>query len=169
MSTLTRTYEVRAIPAAALAELRDRDDAGRPPRIVITDGGNPIRCCLQVSQPGERLALVSYAPLRRWARERRADPGAYDEVGPVFIHPEPCDGATSDTVPAQYLAAPRVYRVYGADGAIRGGRLVGPGESHDRVIAELVADPETAVVHARALEFGCFTYEIRPVRAAQRP
>ena len=50
----------------------------------------PIRCCLGRSRPYETIALVSYAPLRRWARETGARPGPYDEVGPVFIHPEEC-------------------------------------------------------------------------------
>ena len=30
-----------------------------------------------------------------------------------------------------------------------------------RMLSGLFADPEVAVVHARALEFGCFTFEVR--------
>jgi Protein of unknown function (DUF1203) len=161
MTTLTRSYEIRAIDPPVAAALRDRDDAGAPPRIVVSDGRNPLRCCLQLSRPGERLALVSYAPLRRWALQTQASPGPYDEVGPVFIHPEPCDGLPSDWDPSEYFASPRVFRAYGSDGAILRGRYVPAGEETDAVITELLADPEVAVVHARALEFGCFTFEVR--------
>lgn len=87
------TYEIQAIPSDVLAELRAKDDAGAAPRRVVhTEGGSPLRCCMERSEPGESLAFVSYSPLRRWARETGADPGAYDETGPVFIHPHDCGG-----------------------------------------------------------------------------
>ncbi|MGW2715123.1 DUF1203 domain-containing protein, partial [Streptomyces sp. NPDC001356] len=62
------TYTARPVPAEVLQELRTADDAGRRP-VPVTDeeGGAPLRCCLRHSVPGERIALVSYAPLRRWA------------------------------------------------------------------------------------------------------
>jgi hypothetical protein len=80
-------FEVRAIAPDVLRELLWSDDSGKQP-VLLTDaeGGAPLRCCLQPSQAGEQVALVSYAPLRRWAREVGAAPGPYDEVGPVFIH-----------------------------------------------------------------------------------
>ena len=92
-SEMTRAYRVRAIEPDVLAQLRRRDDAGHPPRIMTDEeGGSPLRCCLRPVRPGELVALVSYAPLFRWAQQTGADPGPYDEVGPVFIHPEPCAG-----------------------------------------------------------------------------
>lgn len=111
------------------------------------------------------MALVSYAPLRRWARQTGADPGPYDEVGPVFIHPRPCDGPAGTGYPQELAGSRRVFRAYRADGTIRGGRLVEPHQVADQgaaaeMIGEIFADPEVAVVHARAVEFGCFTFEI---------
>lgn len=87
------TYLARPVGAAALKQLRESDDAGRP-MCPFTDeeGGAPLRCCLRPSRRGERTALVTYAPLRRWAAETGAEPGAYDEQGPVFIHAEECPG-----------------------------------------------------------------------------
>ena len=164
----TRTWRVRAIPADVLAELRVTDDAGNPPRLRSdADGGSPLRCCLSASRPGEEIALVSYAPLRRWARETGADPGPYDEVGPVFIHPRSCEGPAGDGFPAPYQGtARRVFRAYAADGTILGGRLAEPDELSrearaDRVLSEVFADPRVALVHARAVEYGCFTFEVR--------
>lgn len=79
---MTTTYEVRAIDPTVLKQLRERDDAGRA-RAPVTDpeGGAPLRCCLRHSEAGERIVLVSYAPLRRWAAEADAEPGPYDECG----------------------------------------------------------------------------------------
>jgi hypothetical protein len=160
-------FEVRAIDPTVLARLRVTDDAGHAPRVITEGaGGSPLRCCLRGSRPEERIALVSYAPLRRWARESGADPGPYDEVGPVFIHPGPCHGPRGTGYPEDFIGWQRMFRAYRADGSILRGRLasadeVGDPSSADRLLAEIFADPEVAVVHARAVEFGCFTFEIR--------
>ncbi|MDI1460736.1 DUF1203 domain-containing protein [Catellatospora sp. KI3] len=95
---MTGDYVVKAISAEVVGQLRRFDDARRPPRLSVdAEGGAPLRCCLRRSRAGETLALVSYAPLRRWAADTGADPGPYDEVGPVFIHAEPCDGVSPGT------------------------------------------------------------------------
>jgi hypothetical protein len=162
-----RSFEVRAIDPAVLAGLRARDDLGQAPRLAVdADGGAPLRCCLRASQPGETTALVSYAPLRRWAAEAGADPGPYDEVGPVFIHAGECGGPDGADYPAAFAGSRRVLRSYSAAGRILGGRLVEPDEVRDpaaagSVLAGILADPNVALVHARALEYGCFTFEIR--------
>ncbi|HEX9067006.1 MAG TPA: DUF1203 domain-containing protein [Streptosporangiaceae bacterium] len=163
----TRTWQVRPISADALAELRTADDAGNPPRLVTdSGGGSPLRCCLSSSAPGEQIALVSYAPLRRWTAETGADPGPYDELGPVFIHPRDCGGPAVCGFPVAYLGSCRMFRAYSADGSILGGRLTEAGElgsieDAGRVLDEVFTDPRVAVVHARAVEFGCFTFEVR--------
>jgi len=162
-----RAIEVRAIDPPVAAELRIADDAGRPPRVAPDrDGGSPLRCCLRRSSPGEPIALVSYAPLRRWAMRTGADPGPYDEIGPVFIHPRQCHGQHDDGYPAEFLGSPRVLRAYTAGGRIHGGRLATAEEVRDQagataLLEQIFADPRVAVVHARAVEFGCFTFEIR--------
>lgn len=152
---------VRPIDPAVVAQLRRRDDAGRVPvPTVEQQGGSPLRCCLRAGRPGERVLLVSYAPLRRWAAARGVDPGAYDEVGPVFVHAEPCPGPAGTGWPDDFRGSPRVLRGYAADGHIVGGILVGAGDEPEGAVARLLADPTVAVVHARALEFGCFTFAV---------
>jgi hypothetical protein len=164
---MTRTYEIRAIEPEVLDQLRERDDAGHPPRLLVDEeGGSPLRCCLRRVRPGEKVALVSYAPLRRWAAQTGAEPGPYDEVGPVFIHPEPCPGPESKGFPNALRDSRRVLRAYAPDGRILGGRLVEPdpsgsNSSAEAALAELFADPAVALVHVRAVEFGCFTFEAR--------
>src|SRR3954447_23142173 len=100
MNVRTQTFTVRPIESAVADEVRVLDDAGRRPREVVdADGGTPLRCCLPLSRPGERLLLASYAPLRRELAGPGADQGASDEVGPVHLHAEPCDGAVGDAWP----------------------------------------------------------------------
>ncbi|MGW2519226.1 DUF1203 domain-containing protein [Streptomyces sp. NPDC001617] len=152
------TYTARPITPVILKELRSADDAGRE-MVPVTDdeGGAPLRCCLRRSEPGERIALVSYAPLRRWAAETGARPGAYDEQGPVFVHAEQCPGPDGDGYP--FADAHRTVRRYSADGHILGGELVDAAD--DEAFRNAFDDPAVALVHVRAVEFGCFLYEVR--------
>jgi len=170
MTSLTQVstgFEVRAIARGVLAELRVSDDAGNAPVLLTdADGGAPLRCCLRRIRPGEQVALVSYAPLRRWARETGAKPGPYDEVGPVFIHPRECSGPDGSGYPGSFATSARVLRAYNAGGRILGGRLVdadpdGSPVPVESALAEMFADPAVALIHGRALEFGCFTFEVR--------
>ncbi|MCI2421997.1 DUF1203 domain-containing protein [Saccharopolyspora sp. K220] len=158
------TFHVSPIEPAVLDVLRKLDDAGREPSIRIEDDeyGEPLRCCLRRGRPGERIALVSYAPLRRWARDTGIDPGAYEEVGPVFIHAETCDGPDSPAWPEELRGTRRVLRSYASDGRILGGCLL-DGTTHlsERTAGDLLLDPDVALVHVRAVEFGCFLFEAR--------
>ncbi|MFE9921140.1 DUF1203 domain-containing protein [Streptomyces sp. NPDC005774] len=158
----TTPLAVHPIPGAVLTDLRALDDAGRPP-VPRTDeeGGAPLRCCLRHSEPSESIALVSYAPLRRWAAETGADPGPYDEQGPVFIHAEDCAGPRGDDG-LPFTAAHRVLRRYAFDGSILGGRLVETPDAFAPALTEAFTDLEVALVHVRAVEYGCFLYEVRP-------
>ncbi|ARF55348.1 DUF1203 domain-containing protein [Streptomyces gilvosporeus] len=169
----------RPLPIApsVLKELQVADDAGRPvvPFTAHEDGvplacvGSPLRCCLRSIEAGDRVALVSYAPLRRWAAATGADPGAYDEQGPVFVHAEAGVCAGPDAAAAGYpFARPgalRTVRRYNAEGQIVGGRYFEIPEDAQRgfddVLDEAFADPEVALVHVRALEYGCFQFEVR--------
>ncbi|MCX4974452.1 DUF1203 domain-containing protein [Streptomyces sp. NBC_00620] len=152
------TYTARAITPVILKELRSVDDAGRG-MVPVTDeeGGAPLRCCLRRSLPGEVIALVSYAPLRRWAASTGVDPGAYDEQGPVFIHAEACAGPDGAGYP--FANAHRTVRRYSAEGRILGGQLVAAPD--DAAFRNAFDDPAVALVHVRAVEYGCFLYEVR--------
>ncbi|MBV9293866.1 MAG: DUF1203 domain-containing protein [Frankiales bacterium] len=158
---------VQAIPGDVVDALRVQDDAGRTPRHTLdADGGTPLRCCLRLSRPGEELLLLSYAPLRRWAAATGADPGPYDEVGPVFVHRAPCDGYAGDGIPPELTGSPRMLRAYSADGSILRGVLA-DGRDLAATTAQLLSDPAVAFVHARAVDVGCFTFAIH--RATSTP
>ncbi|GAA4074432.1 DUF1203 domain-containing protein [Streptomyces shaanxiensis] len=153
-------YHARPIDPTALKELRSVDDAGRR-MVPVTDeeGGAPLRCCLRRSAVGERIALVSYAPLRRWAAGNGVDPEAYDEQGPVFVHAEECAGPDGEGLP--FTNAHRTVRRYSADGRILGGRLVPEHGEFEAAFREAFDDAAVALVHVRAVEYGCFLYEVR--------
>ncbi|WP_338696520.1 DUF1203 domain-containing protein [Streptomyces sp. Q6] len=165
-------YTARPIDAVALKELRTTDDAGRacvPYTATDADAGSPLRCCLKPVEEGERIALVSYAPLRRWAAETGAHPGAYDEQGPVFVHatPDDCPGHVpdEDRYPFDRPGARRTVRRYDARGHIAGGALLEIPDSatagFDAAFDEAFADPAVVLVHVRALEYGCLHFEVR--------
>jgi hypothetical protein len=167
LDDMTAVFQPRPITPAALAELRLRDDAGRPVSpYVDEEGGAPLRCCLRLSTAGDRIALVSYAPLRRWAAGTSAEPGAYDEQGPVFIHAGNCGGPAPDRTgyPWARPGALRVFRRYDEHGHITGGRLVELPEdadaAFDRALAEAFAHPDTVQVHVRAVEYGCYHFRV---------
>ncbi|MGW2958881.1 DUF1203 domain-containing protein [Streptomyces sp. NPDC001220] len=164
---MTPAFLPLPIPSEALEELRVRDDAGNPPRPYTDDEGDaPLRCCLRSSTRGERIALVCYAPLRRWAAETDADPGAYDEQGPVFIHAEDCGGPADEDAgyPWARPGALRVLRRYDRRGHIAGGRMLeipeDPRAAFEQALAEAFADPDTAQVHVRAVEYGCYHFRV---------
>ncbi len=161
-STRSGRYHVDPIAPHVIAELLQHDDSGQAPQVQVDDeGGAPLRCCLRYSQPGERVALVAYEPLSRWARAARVDPGPYDERGPVFVHAADCPGFDGNV---HFGPRRRVLRRYGGDGRILGGRLVDANEDHEAVLAELFDDGTTAMVHVRAVEYGCFLYSVHPDR-----
>ncbi|MFE9764272.1 DUF1203 domain-containing protein [Streptomyces sp. NPDC005808] len=152
------TYTARPITPVVLKELRSADDAGRGmDSVTDEEGGAPLRCCLRRSAPGELIALVSYAPLRRWAESTGARPGAYDEQGPVFIHAEACPGPDPDGYP--FANSHRTLRRYSAEGRILGGQLVDALD--DGAFRDAFDDPAVELVHVRAVEYGCFLYEVR--------
>jgi hypothetical protein len=164
MSTRTSpaTLRIRAIDSSTLRRLRAQghDDFGHrwEPRIDH-EGGEPLRCCLTYSWPGESIVLIAYAPVRESAG---ADAGPYDEVGPVFVHAEECGGpADAEQYPAEWMDRPQVLRAYRVDGGIAGGVQLEPGDDRDEAARRLLADPEVAFVHSRNIVYGCYMLEIR--------
>lgn len=163
MSTLAATeVRIRAIPTSTLRRLRAQghDDHGHPwePR-VDRDGGAPLRCCLRDARPGESIVLISYAPVRV---STGSDAGPYDEVGPVFVHADECDGPDEESrYPSGWVDRPQVLRAYGADGTIVGGVRLEPGDDRDAAASELLADPEVAFLHSRNVLHGCYMLEVR--------
>ena len=155
------SLEIRAIPVETLRRVRAQghDDHGNPWQTRIdTEGGAPLRCCLRDSKPGEEIALISYAPV---GVAVSVSPGPYDEVGPVFVHAEECDGYAGAGYPDGWVDRPQTMRTYRLDGTISGGVRLEPGDDRDAAARALLADPDVAFVHSRNIVYGCYMLEIR--------
>jgi hypothetical protein len=153
MTTRKTDLKVHPIDATELDEVRQQgtDRWGNAPEAFVSDGADQLRCCLRLSEPGEKLWAIAHAPLsaqRPWR-----------EVGPVFVHATACAGyEAAQGLPGFIGAKPRVLRSYTADGAMyyAGNRVTGPGDDLDAVLQELFADAEIAEVHLRNVEAQCF-------------
>src|SRR5262245_18804039 len=157
----TTSLQIRAIPAETLRRVRAQghDDHGNLWQTRIdTEGGAPLRCCLRDSKHGEEIALISYAPV---GAAVSVSPGPYDEVGPVFVHAEECDGYAGAGYPDGWLDRSQPLRTYRLDGTISGGVRLKPGDDRDAAARELLADPDVAFVHSRNIVYGCYMLEIR--------
>jgi hypothetical protein len=156
--SITRTLVFEPIPRAELDKIRAarRDEAGNQltPQ-ADPEGGNPLRCCLRESRPGERVLLIAYTP--------SGTAGAYAERGPVFVHAGPCGGYTTPHhYPPGLSHRQQVVRAYDHDGRITDGVLTGDGEQATAVIQQLLARPDVALVHLRNVGWGCYNFMVRP-------
>ena len=155
--TVTTTLVFEAIPADELDRIRSagQDEAGnRLAPQANAAGGNPLRCCLRETWPGERVLLIAYTP--------PGTAGAYAERGPVFIHPDRCAGYLTPRVyPPDLAHRQQVVRAYDHQGRIADGVLAADGEHAMTVIRELLARPEVALVHLRNVGYGCYNFCVR--------
>lgn len=118
-----------------------------------SDPGNPLRCCLQRSQPSEQILLIGYSA------QSASTPWA--ETGPVFIHAEPCAGyRTPQELPVSMRTGPRVLRSYREDGSMDydGITAVADGQEVEPELARLLARPGIREVHVRAHPRQCFQF-----------
>jgi hypothetical protein len=171
MTPTKETYEIRgthraagtsrllyqAIPTDELDAIRTagRDEAGNPlDTHVDQDGGEPLRCCLRESRPGDRLLLIAYSP--------PGTAGAYAERGPVLVHADRCGGyRTPGEYPPELAHRQQVVRAYDGQGRIADGMLAGDGRQAQDVIRELLARPGVELVHLRNVGYGCYNFAVR--------
>lgn len=136
---------------------RGIDHGDNPVEPYIDDvGGWPLRCCLEFSEVGDRMALVSWAPMD-WK-------GVYAETGPVFVHAEPCAGPEhADRLPAQLDAQPMVLRPYTRDNRIAYDYVehAPQGGSLTELVADLLELDDVAFVHGRNVRGGCYSFDAR--------
>lgn len=157
---------VLAIDPHRLTEMRRRgaDEHGNPWLPYAARGWEPLRCCLTVAVAGAPIVLISYQPL--------PGPSPWAEVGPVYVHAEPCGGyVTSGRVPPELALGPRLLRTYHADGTLDYEHIsvVPEGAPVDAAVRELFDATDVAFVHARSVQAQCFTFAIARGRGASPP
>jgi len=120
---------------------------------VDADGGWPLRCCLDDSRPGDRVAIIAWSPMP-WS-------GPYAEVGPVVVHIDGCHSTPrADDLPADFDRRAMVLRPYGHDRRIayHHVRQVAAGDSLTRHVTELLALGDVDFVHGRNITGGCYAF-----------
>lgn len=132
------------------------DAHGMMPERRVSDGmGVPCRHCLRPVMQGEAYLVLAYCPFPQ------AQP--YAEVGPIFLHAEPCGAyRKSEAVPAMYLdGEPRILRGYDRDNRILygTGKVVPPPDMADYA-EELLCDQAVAYVHVRSSANNCYAFRI---------
>jgi hypothetical protein len=154
MKTMTgrNTLRYLAIPEDVAAEAREtgRDRFGHAVPLYHSD--EPCRVCLRIATSAEKFRLVSYQPL--------PDCNPYAEIGPIFIHAEPCAPYAETAIfPSDFLGRRLVLRAYGHAGEIVRALVAEPFAAPDRA-AELLADEGVVEIHVRNPAYGCFDFKI---------
>ena len=154
MSTTAVSTKLKFLPiplelsAEARATMTDRFGH----RLHITKTMAPCRLCLRISKAPEDFILLSYQPL--------PDTGPYAEIGPIFIHADPCEPyADSQTFPQDFASRPLVLRSYDRAGDIHDSLVAEAGEGELRA-NELLDDPAATEVHVRHVSHTCFDFKI---------
>ena len=149
------TLRVSALPADHLDRVRDRgvDDFANPLVVTVNDdaGGTPLRCCLTEAAVGEEVALLAWRP--------SAIPGAYAEVGPVFIHAQPCPGPAGTGYPEGFRHRQQLLRAYDSQGRAVDNEIVN-GAAAEGALHTLLARPDVAYIHSRNPLAGCYMFRV---------
>jgi hypothetical protein len=153
MTTLSLAYS--ALPPIELDRIRARgvDDFGND--LVVTEnqdaGGTPLRCCLREAAVGERVALLAWQPAPQ--------PGAYAEVGPIFIHAQSCPGWSGSGYPEGFRHRKQLLRTYNADGQAVHHEVV-EGFDAEAALERILAQPQVRYVHSRNPLAGCYMFSV---------
>ena len=165
-TAIDTTFRVQALPAHDLARIRATgiDDFGHALRVSVTEeeGQTPLRCCLREARVGERVALISWRPLRE------APDSVYAEVGPVFVHADDCSGYHEEgSYPEGFRHRVQVLRSYSAAGDMLDA-VITEGPDAEAAITGLFARPDAAVVHSRNVKAGCYMFAVYRGRLVRR-
>ena len=152
------SLHVRPVDPARLDRVRaaGTDGHGNPLRATAASGeGEPLRCRLRYAEPGEQIALISYAPFDH--------PSLWTEVGPIYVHAAGCEGYTATArLPRQLATGPLVLRTYRADDTMNYEHTLVVTDDADLepIIGRLLVEPDVATVHVRTLAPQCFLYSV---------
>jgi hypothetical protein len=144
-------YTIRGIPQAIADEVRRTRRApgyGHPAHHEVARGTGPCRCCLRTFEVDvdERL-LFTYRP--------GGDDSSLMAPGPIFIHAAHCDAYAGTGFPPGLRALPLAVEARGT-----GSRVLelasAPGAQAEPQIARLLERADTAWLHLRHAEAGCF-------------
>jgi hypothetical protein len=144
------TAEARAFQAGA------PDANGQPPeRHLAKEGGLPCRHCQRPIAAGEAYLILAYRPFPA------AQP--YAELGPIFLHAEPCERHPDTAgLPAMFHGWRSVLiRGYGGDDRIvyGTGEIVTP-DAVSSAAERVLARNDVRYVHMRSSTNNCYQLRI---------
>jgi len=144
-------FTVRGIPQEVADEVRRTRLApgyGHPAHHEVARGTGPCRCCLRTFAPGvdERL-LFTYRP--------HGDGTSLMAPGPIFIHASHCDAWNGAGFPEGLRSLPLAFEAR-AEGSRVAALSAAIGTESEREIARLLERDDTAWLHLRHAEAGCF-------------
>ena len=126
-------------------------DANGQPALVRTAEGvaNPCRHCLELIAEGRDKLVLAHRPFDA--------PQPYAEVGPIFLHRDPCERYVSRELPGWFaFLEPAIVRGYGSDHWIRYDTgFVVPGREIAAICRQILGDASIAYVHVRS-KYNCF-------------
>ncbi len=141
------------VAAAYRAGARDAND--QAPERNISDGdGVPCRHCLGKVAKGEPYLVLAYRPF--------PGPQPYAEVGPIFLHAEPCEPHAHGGFPErERIGDGRILRGYGKDNRIvYGTGTVVRNDDIEAKAQDILARPDVEYVHMRSATNNCYTLRI---------
>ena len=132
------------------------DDDGNAVEVAVSNGkGVPCRHCLEDVGDGEEYVILAHRPFPQ--------KGAYSEMGPIFLHRQPCKRFPDSAEPPAMFAKRasfliRAYDhghriVYGSGGTIASANITPSAE-------ELLNREDVAYVHLRSGGYNCFQCRI---------
>lgn len=153
-ASTSRTFCIVPLPTELAEKARRAAESGAKDHTVIkvdSPTGYPCRHCLRWAQPGERVILFPYASI---------PPGhPYSEIGPIFVHAEPCERYSANReYPADFRSG-RAFRAYDKDYNMIDAEVAN-GDDPEPVLEKLLENPKTKFVDARSVTRGCFTFRI---------
>jgi hypothetical protein len=151
----TSTFRIVPLRTEVAERARRAAEAGAADHpVVIADSpsGYPCRHCLRFAKPGERVILFPYGAI----------PGGhpYSEIGPIFVHSEPCERYRATREYPDELRTGRAFRAYNASYNMIDAEVPN-GSEPEAILEKLLQNPDTAFVDARSVTRGCYTFRIQ--------
>ena len=148
-------YEAITTDTARSLQNGDPDAYGNAPeRAIAASDRVPCRHCLKLVDKGDAYLIVAHRPFGNLQ--------PYSETGPIFLHADFCQRATSNDVLPDMLDS-ATYLVRGYDGDERivygTGRIV-PAPDIGTYAESLLANSDISFVHVRSAENNCFQCRI---------
>ena len=150
----TSNYRVVPLPGEVAMAARRAAEAGASDHAIISvtsPNQAPCRHCLRWAQPGEQVILFPYASIPAGR--------PYSEMGPIFVHAQPCPRYEStEQYPADFREG-RVIRAYDREQNMIAAENVN-GRDPETVIEKLFTNPEAESIQVRSADRGCYTFRI---------